>query len=230
MHYAEKPVTTKELFPYIECLWTCSNQDEQCNIAVVPDTFTDIILRYNPSKDPELFISGEMTKAASVPILTGQRYLGIRFKPGFLSPLLDMPMSELTDYDVPLQDLNPTLHSLLRPLMEEPQEAAQLQQMQTVLQKVLRTCNGIDPIVEYAMGLIMQSQGTITVRDLATQTGYSSRQLQRLFLKTVGLPPKLFARIVRFHHARKANNAMDAYYDQSHFIREFKEFTLPQNQ
>ncbi len=231
MEYSEITPNSTELSQYIDCLWTNGNPGKkEREILVLPETGTDIVLLFNPSKEPELFIIGEMTKAAAVPIFTDQRYLGIRFKPGFLSPLIDVPMSELTDLSTPLKDINFNFYDLFKPLLEITQEDLQLQQVQSTLQKLIRECDGIDPIIEYAMSLIIKSNGMITVRDLSAQTGYSSRQLQRLFLKTVGLPPKLFARIIRFQQAQRNENCNENYYDQSHFLREFKEFTIPSNQ
>ena len=71
---------------------------------------------------------------------------------------------------------------------------------------------------------------------LAHQAGISSKKIQRMFGKVVGIRPKAFARIQRFQAAireigdRPAVNwarlaATCGYYDQPHFIREFKEFT-----
>ncbi len=221
----ETSPTQRGLSKYIECLWSCSNSSSKPeSVTVVPDTCTDIILRYGLNQESELFISGEMTKAERVPIFEGQKYLGIRFKPGFLSPLIDLPMSELTDQDVPLIDIHSTLHNLFKPLEIIASQDLQFNQVQTLLQSVLKRYDGIDPLVDYAIALIIKSHGMISIGDLAKETGYSARHLGRLFRKTVGLAPKFFARVVRFQHAKKVGSR-DNYFDQSHFLREFKEFT-----
>jgi methylphosphotriester-DNA--protein-cysteine methyltransferase len=62
-----------------------------------------------------------------------------------------------------------------------------------------------------------------------------SRTLERCFCTHMGMMPKQYARIVRFKHsyhrlmfaetgtaARETH--LDPYYDQSHFIREFRRF------
>jgi AraC-like DNA-binding protein len=61
------------------------------------------------------------------------------------------------------------------------------------------------------------------------------RYLQQLFQKYIGVSPKFFARIVRFSYIFKVIKDEDpnwadvvyeaGYYDQSHFIRNFKAFT-----
>ena len=66
--------------------------------------------------------------------------------------------------------------------------------------------------------------------------GYSRKQLINRFRQHIGLPPKLAARVIRFSHAvrllqeSEERNWMDiafdaGYYDQSHLIRDFLEFT-----
>jgi AraC-like DNA-binding protein len=71
------------------------------------------------------------------------------------------------------------------------------------------------------------------IADLETATGLSRRQIERLCKKLYGAPPKT---LVRKYRALRTANAIargkgdwqdfidDAYYDQSHCIREIKEF------
>lgn len=76
----------------------------------------------------------------------------------------------------------------------------------------------------------------LKVQDLAKDMGYSTRQLRRIFDKSLGLSPKMFIRLVRYNaalqlmHRRQHINLTDiayqcGYHDQAHFIHEFKEFT-----
>ncbi|SNS51466.1 transcriptional regulator, AraC family [Sphingomonas laterariae] len=71
------------------------------------------------------------------------------------------------------------------------------------------------------------------VDTLVKATGVSGRQVERLARRIYGAPPKLLARKYRALRAAArfvnsthwADAAGDAFYDQSHFIREFKTFT-----
>jgi AraC-like DNA-binding protein len=71
------------------------------------------------------------------------------------------------------------------------------------------------------------------IADLETATGLSRRQIERLAKQLYGAPPKLLVRkyrALRIAHAITRGKGEwhdfidDAYYDQSHFIREIKEF------
>ncbi len=63
----------------------------------------------------------------------------------------------------------------------------------------------------------------------------STRYLNMLFTQYTGLPPKLFCKINRFQQSLVLVNNNEekltdvayssGYFDQSHFIREFKQFT-----
>jgi transcriptional regulator GlxA family with amidase domain len=72
------------------------------------------------------------------------------------------------------------------------------------------------------------------VDQLASSAGVSSRQLERGFLREIGIGPKLLARIVRFQQVFRAVEHCDSawaavavecgYYDQAHLIRDFNQF------
>ncbi|SDG59982.1 AraC-type DNA-binding protein [Dyadobacter soli] len=92
--------------------------------------------------------------------------------------------------------------------------------------------------------LMYESQGQVSVQQLARQVNMSIRTLQRLFKKNVGIPPKDFLRIVRFQqvlthlHAVAAQNDSSinvnesllgiafelGYYDHAHLTHEFKKY------
>ncbi len=93
-----------------------------------------------------------------------------------------------------------------------------------------------DAIFDYCVRKINLSKGKITVKELENETGYSSRWLNIKFIDRVGISPKNLASIIRFQqfYQSMVNNTgvlfmqrefYDYYYDQSHFIKEFKRFT-----
>ena len=79
------------------------------------------------------------------------------------------------------------------------------------------------------------SHGNVRMSDLAEQTGYSTRYLQRLMLDHVGLAPKVALENIRFQNALRillenpfiplSELALQGgYYDQSHFTKVFKDY------
>lgn len=82
---------------------------------------------------------------------------------------------------------------------------------------------------------IIHQQGMVNVSELADRCFLSVRQFERKFKEYAGFSPKLFSRIIRFQSVFNELGSMQVslsevayacrYYDQSHFIQEFREFS-----
>lgn len=103
------------------------------------------------------------------------------------------------------------------------------------LEKKLARSKRAQPGVFEAIKFIIQTNGMTRIDEVASQYFQSTRQFERTFKQFSGFSPKLFSRITRFQTALAEYNnkgkslteiAYDCgYYDQSHFIQEFKEFS-----
>jgi AraC-like DNA-binding protein len=93
-----------------------------------------------------------------------------------------------------------------------------------------------DNVFDYAVQKILNTNGRVTIKELERVTGYSSRWLNMKFTEKLGVSPKNLSSIIRFQQYYKAlatNGEMfflerefyNYYYDQSHFIKDFKRFT-----
>ncbi|RPE09031.1 AraC family transcriptional regulator [Chitinophaga lutea] len=90
-------------------------------------------------------------------------------------------------------------------------------------------------VAHIALRHILQHKGQLNVEELAGHICLSTRQFERTFKTYCGFSPKLYTRIIRFQQALEAYGAKDmsltaigyacGYYDQSHFIREFRAFS-----
>lgn len=90
--------------------------------------------------------------------------------------------------------------------------------------------------IEILQKIIMHSKGNVHVDKLFRSFGQSRRTMERHFLKEVGVGSKYFCRILRFDHSHALKRKYPdkswneilytcGYFDQSHYIREFKIFT-----
>jgi AraC-like DNA-binding protein len=104
-----------------------------------------------------------------------------------------------------------------------------------MLLEALRVNRRCDGAVERCLELIQTAPEPITIRELGSTIGLSSRQLARRFQNTVGLTPKEFVRVNRFIRAARRLRANDdhtftetahecGYFDQAHFNHDFREF------
>jgi len=163
--------------------------------------------------------------------------IGVHFKPGGCYPFVDCQMSELNNFTLQLDELWGRSADLLREaVLEEPR----IENRFGILEKYLleKGKNNLEthPLVEYSVGQLVRSPQMWTIRDLSVKTGVTPKHLITLFRKYVGLTPKMFSRIHKFQmviqligQAQKIDWAALAYecgyFDQAHFIKEFRDFS-----
>lgn len=90
----------------------------------------------------------------------------------------------------------------------------------------------VDVMVTRALEYIHQSKGTIRMSDLAAKLNTSASPLEKRFRREIGASPKKFATIVRARNVLQAMehgnesyaDYLSAFYDQAHFIKDFKKF------
>jgi AraC-like DNA-binding protein len=163
--------------------------------------------------------------------------IGAHFKPGGAFPFLGLPAGDLADTHVDLETLwGPSVGRLRERLCEAGTSAERFQLLGEAL--LGRLCHGAQQHYAVAAALEMfgKYQAGPTVREAAKHLGLSQRRFIQVFKAEVGMTPKLFSRIRRFQQTRIfirqnpspnwAALATDlGYFDQSHFIREFLEFS-----
>ena len=184
---------------------------------------------------------GELLSAAGVTGIQGAAraydYVGptitvlVRFTPQGAA-CLGVPASELSDRSIPLDAILPRTPT--RQALDRLAEARGAQEQVTAIESFLV---GLpyepDPLIDRAIALLGQDADYARISGVARTLALSERQLERRFLKRVGITPKRFARLSRFERAvalaRKTSSlaaaALDAgYYDQAHFNRDFRDF------
>jgi methylphosphotriester-DNA--protein-cysteine methyltransferase len=91
-----------------------------------------------------------------------------------------------------------------------------------------------DKLVLAALALIHRSKGNIRIKELTEQLFISQSPLEKRFRQVVGASPKKFASIVRLKNIIQQYDTVNSltelgyengFYDQAHFIKEFKAFT-----
>ena len=90
------------------------------------------------------------------------------------------------------------------------------------------------PFLQFAVSQIFATNGTTSVDSLRNNISASRRYVEKLFKKNIGLTPKQFARLIRvkkasiFLQQKDFNGFLYSvseslnYYDQSHFLKDFK--------
>jgi len=231
--YREFPPDIR-LSSYIYCYWelkTHRKLEDAFSYRVVADGCMDV---YFELDDPsEAYVSGFSANHTEFPIGTTFHYIGIRFYPAMFPLLFRIDASELTDRYELLQLVVPEKANYLKMYFHPDQDIETIAQQlnhyylnrinRTGLQPDFRLFNALDRIFKKSGNLIVET-------DL--DTGISPRQLRRLSEYYLGDSAKTFCKVVRFQNALQQHSHSDnrdnysfldyGYYDQAHFIREFK--------
>jgi transcriptional regulator GlxA family with amidase domain len=169
---------------------------------------------------------------------TGQvKLFGVRFQPGGAYLFFQFPLSELTDQIIGFDSVcsRATIE-----LVDKIQAARSLRErisiFETALLARLEQRHGDDQLVDAVVKTIIAREGLVSIDRLRRNLGISERQLERKFQTAVGITPKFLCRTLRFQKVFKAVERHQTvnwsfiatecgYYDQAHFIHDFKEFS-----
>lgn len=181
-------------------------------------------------------INGQTTEHRTFSMVGNFKMMGAYLYPYALPLLFKIPSGEFTHQHIPLNELYKTeFKDLQEKILESVTDVQGVHILSEYLyNKSIRATGTNDKFHQCILHVINQ-YGNVEVDQLARQTGISNRQLERKFSAFVGLSPKVFSRLMRFHTSLRfiksdtISSLTDiayaaGYFDQSHFIREFKTF------
>jgi AraC-like DNA-binding protein len=162
------------------------------------------------------------------------RCIELRLTPLAAHRILGLPMHELTDRTVELEDVLPGTDELLGRLHDAPDWSSRFDLVEARLVQGLAESGPPPPGVEWSWARLRQSGGRASIGELATELGWSHRRLITRFREHIGLAPKTVARVLRFDRAVAALRSPEptgiaevafacGYFDQAHLNRDFRE-------
>jgi len=181
------------------------------------------------------WISGLQREYIVIGTEPGSSMMGVHFRPGGAAPFLDFPVSELTAFVIELDLIwKAELISLRDRLLEEPDISRKFDLLEAALMARAGHRLDVDRSVDAILNT-MQRWPDLRLREIAAQIGLSGKQVLSRFDCRVGCTPKLTARILRFQKAVRTIHQSEThdwaglsqefgYYDQPHFIHEFRQF------
>lgn len=166
--------------------------------------------------------------------------IGVEFLPHGLRHFFRLSADQLTQQIVPLADV---LGRSGTELGERVGGAASAEQagelvndfLRASLQRRQTSSAGVD-VVHASLSMLAASNYRMEINELERRMGYSRRYLHALFLREVGLAPKRLASVLTFERLYRRfsqqksvtqlkHDALELFYDQAHFIRNFRRFT-----
>jgi len=182
-------------------------------------------------------LSGVRESYAVIDAPSAHDIMGVQFQPGGGHALLGLPVDEVQGLDLPLHALwGAAADELYDQLLNEKSPERRLAILEAALLARLQTNARLHPVIRNAIARLERPDVPVEISDLAAAAGWSDRYFIRKFSAQVGITPKAFARVRRFQaalrrmqrekHADWVEIALaSGYYDQAHFIRDFKAFS-----
>lgn len=247
--YSRELLPRPELRPYVRLLWVLE-LDEPADFGpaerITPDGVLEAVFHYRTPFDSRHAGEDFAPQPRSVAISQTRRFIEIRprgsiglilvrFQPWGAYHLFRLPISELADLEVAAEHLwGRSVVDLEERLALATAEHERVDLVEDfLLARLLRHHKAnVEPLVR----AVWAPRGQVAIADLCGELGVGERWLQRTFAASLGTTPKGFARLSRFLHAcsllRSGQQLSLAdvglacgYYDQSHFIADFKAFS-----
>jgi AraC-like DNA-binding protein len=202
----------------------------------IPRPEVHLIVRFGPAAGSGLDVHafGGRQKVHRKLIRGGQRSVTARLRLGVPDAVLGVPASAIAGRIVALEDLwgEAATRRLRGRLAEagDPVGAARI--LESALAERVASADGPDGHAQLALAAAARLPSA-HVHAVAGELGVSERHLRRVFRDSVGMSPKAFTKLTRFHRALSAARegahaswasiaAAAGYYDQAHLIAEFR--------
>ncbi|MCB9679110.1 MAG: AraC family transcriptional regulator [Alphaproteobacteria bacterium] len=236
------------LRPFVEHYWFVTDADGPVDVRVdaYVDGRADLVFNHGAPYERTVIGGPRATLGSSnldaqrlVPIRIAQkgrvRTAGVRFHLGGLAPFAQVPLRPFTGLTpAPSEVLGPSIDALDAALATLDPDAAAAA-LDAWFLGALQTSEAHTTFAT-ALARLVEAKGAVSVADLASGVATSPRQLERLFARFLGIPPRTTGRIARFQVALRAlmrdpgvplaDVAHAAgYFDQAHFVREFRSMT-----
>lgn len=209
--------------------------DRDGPLVAIPRPEIQLVVRFGTSarRDLDVHVLGARPTVHRKLIRRGQRAVTARLRLGAASAVLGVPAPALAGRVVPLEELwgNAATRALCARLADARHAPAAAAVLEHAIAERMRAAGGSHASGQLALAAADKLASAVST--VAVDLGVSERHLRRLFRETVGVSPKTFAKLSRFHralHAARRNSdegwaniaAATGYYDQAHLIAEFR--------
>lgn len=239
---------SESLKPYIKSFWLIDGEGDTCIIKqkIIPDGYPELIFHY---KDKfKVNISGQWNLQDTSLVAgqiknhfylenTGQTgIVGIKLQPCTLKLLFDFDMSLVTNKVISIKETKLNVLQALADIIKQKSTFLEaVNAIENWFIELIKNTSINNSKTQLASQLILEAKGGIKVNEIIDILNISERSLERYFKSYIGLTPKFYCRVIRFSNIFNLIQSEDfnwsditylaGFYDQSHFIKNFKEFT-----
>ena len=232
----------QELSPFIECYWSWRLEPDRHTLDdILPDAAPEFIVHFGSipfaqdesgrwRRQPRAFLYCAAHSAVRLSLREPMKLFAIRFRPWGVSRFSRVPMVNMLDRPVtPTESLNELGDQLVQGLGSVSCDADRAR----VADKLLATAVNAYSRIETQLGMLLDAAdgGRCSSAQMARKLSISDRSFSRLWSEVVGIQPRKFVQLMRFHTAiemidsgiKLARIAADCgYSDQAHMARQIK--------
>jgi AraC-like DNA-binding protein len=239
-----------ELTTLIKCYWTLESAKGETGEkqTIVPDGCIEMIFHYGDLYrqytgngesiiQPKCFVIGQLTVPLEIKPTGITGIFAVRFHPNGFIPFTTIPIKELENTAVSLEKLfGKEGREIEKKVLNAGSTSERINLIEIFLLNRLTDSINVDRIVKSTVETILTANGQLSINELSRQTNINRRQLERQFSSAIGLSPKQLSKTIRLQATLKmlltkkftsltALAYENEYYDQAHFIKDFKELT-----
>ena len=232
---------------FIKFYWLMESDSEiTINNKLLPVNNTDIIINYSDpviyERDGQIIIpdrvhfNGIRNRTETIRQNGKIKVFGISFYPHGIYPLLKVPLREFTGKVENLYNVLGNFSGLIVDIMAD--NSILTEERISTMEKIILEEMDYDCLGNKERRIFETFYTSDeNIKNFCDKTGINIKYLERLFLKYTGISPKVFSRITKFQRVsremlyyRNYNNLTElaydgGYYDQTHFIKEFRHFS-----
>ena len=241
------------LSQHIECFWELEIlplEAKRKHEVMAPDCTFDIIfstspilleftnLGYYAKMNAGGAFVGQKTTGIKFSIKTPQTVVGIRFKPFAFAKFFPISPQSLTNRTIPIEQFFPLKQedrAIINKILSPIHFDEKVKCFEALILRFLKEKLEVDQLFRAQLNYILERKGLLEIKELFSTFGISKVTLRKHFLEKMGISPKVVSRIWRLNHFLELQGqtqdssltqlALESgYYDQAHFIREFKNF------
>lgn len=215
---------------------------------IIPDgciemTFNlgDKIKRYTSDTEfifnPNAMVMGQLTKSYYIEPVGNVDTIAICFYPHGFTNFVNIPLENLVDKETPIQNIFNEVQAnrLEQSIIKATSTKERIEIIETFLLNKLNEEATIEKIVKTTVNALLTTKGSTPINIILKDNLSKRRQLERHFKKQIGISPKQLSKVIRLHAtlqmlvSQKPETLTDIayeneYFDQNHFIKDFKEF------
>ncbi|MEZ2337884.1 helix-turn-helix domain-containing protein [Mucilaginibacter sp. RCC_168] len=236
------------LKPFVKNYWTCRHDADVMEvmypsgcIELCIDISSNDTIRHrgnNSMKVPDLEVLGHWTIPTMAALKKGNTCIITRFQPYASSLFFPNPASDFTNESIDLCNIfYKESDDFYNRLMEQRSIEHKVAVLETFLiQRLInnKKNNRQLKLVEHLCSYVSNTD-SFDIQNLSAYYGFSERYIQKLFMDWIGITPQKFFSVHRFNRSLELLRSSQAsltsiafecgYYDQAHFIKEFKSYT-----